>query len=315
MSSGIHAVTGAFGYSGKCIAARLLEEGREVITLTNSLARKNPFGDRVRAFPFNFDDPAALAESLAGVEVLYNTYWVRFNHRAFTHAQAVKNTETLFRAARAAGVERVVHISITNPAEDSPLEYFRAKAQLERMLRESGLSYAILRPAVLFGNEDILVNNIAWTLRHMTVFGMFGDGSYKLQPIHVEDLAALALAQGALRENRIVEAIGPETFTYRELVLAIADAIGVHRLIMPLPPVLGFLGTWAMGKILRDVIITWDEIKGLMGNKLFVDAPPAGTTKLTEWARAHAATLGVRYASELVRRSDREAAYGQAKGA
>ncbi|HAK95128.1 MAG TPA: epimerase [Planctomycetes bacterium] len=310
MASGIHAVTGAFGYSGRYIAARLLAQGREVITLTNSLGRANPFGGKVRAFPFNFDDPAALGKSLAGVAVLYNTYWVRFNRPMFTIAQAVRNTETLFRAAKEAGVERIVHVSITNPSEDSPLEYFRAKAQLERALRETGLSHAILRPAVLFGNEDILVNNIAWTLRRVSLFGMFGNGRYKLQPIHVEDLADLAVAQGDAREDATIDAIGPETFAYRELVARIAEIIGVRRPIVPLPAPLAYLGTWVVGRLVGDVIITWDEVKGLMGNKLCVDAPPAGSTKLTDWAREHAATLGLRYASELVRRRDREAAYG-----
>src|SRR5208283_1221478 len=188
---GIHAVTGAFGYSGRYIAARLLDEGREVITLTNSLARANPFGGRVRAFPLAFDEPEQLAKSLAGVDVLFNTYWVRFNHRLFTHTQAVQNTLVLFEAARRAGVRRVVHVSITNPSEDSPLEYFAGKARLERALREGGLSHAILRPTVLFGREDILINNIAWALRRFPFFAVFGDGSYRLQPIHVDDLADL----------------------------------------------------------------------------------------------------------------------------
>ena len=218
MSAGpLHAVTGAFGYSGKYIARRLLDAGQRVITLTNSIDRANPFGGQIPAYPFSFDRPDELARALDGVEVLYNTYWVRFNHPLFTHADAVRNTLSLFDAARRAGVRRVVHISITNPSEDSPLEYFSGKARLERGLRESGLSYAILRPTVLFGKEDILINNIAWALRHLPVFGVFGDGSYRLQPIYVDDLAELCVAGGAGQENVVVNAIGPETFAYREL--------------------------------------------------------------------------------------------------
>jgi len=125
------------------------------------LHRNNPFGGRVQAFPFNFGRPEKLAESLRGVAVLYNTYWVRFHHKTFTYADAIRNTKVLFEAANAAGVRRIVHVSITNPSEDSPLEYFRGKAHLERVLQKSGLSYAILRPSVLFGKEDILINNIA----------------------------------------------------------------------------------------------------------------------------------------------------------
>lgn len=305
----IHAVTGAFGYSGKYIAQRLLAEGRSVITLTNSLHRKNPFGDRVRVLPFHFDAPEKLTASLRGVSVLYNTYWVRFNHGDFTHADAVRNTETLFRAAKAAGIRRVVHVSITNPSEDSPLEYFSGKARLERSLCESGLSHAILRPTVLFGKEDILVNNIAWALRHLPVFGVFGDGQYKLQPIYVDDLAQLAVEQGKQTSSVIINAIGPETFTYRGLAEVIGQIIGKKRPIVSVPPSAGYAVGWVIGKLVGDVMITREEIRGLMGNLLWVDAPPAGNTKLTDWAKERSASLGLHYTSELARRQDRETEY------
>lgn len=305
----IHAVTGAFGYSGKYIAHRLLAEGRSVITLTNSLNRVNPFGDRIRVLPFHFDSPEKLTDSLRGVSVLYNTYWVRFNHRTFTHADAVRNTQTLFRAAKAAGVSRVVHVSITNPSEDSPLEYFRGKARLERALVESGLSHAILRPTVLFGKEDILVNNIAWALRHLPVFGVFGNGRYRLQPIYIDDLAQLAVEQGKQTQNVTINAIGPETFTYRGLVESIGKIIGKNRPVVSVPPSVGYAVGWIIGKLVGDVMITGEEIKGLMDDLLCVDAPPAGTTKLTDWARERSTSLGLHYTSELARRQDRQTEY------
>ena len=308
-SASLHAVTGAFGYSGRYLAARLLDEGCQVITLTNSPGRANPLGDRVRAFPFSFDEPEKLVRTLEGVEVLYNTYWVRFNHRQFTHAQAVQNTLTLFTAARRAGVRRVVHVSIANPSEDSPLEYFAAKARLERALAESGLSHGILRPTVLFGREDILINNIAWALRRFPCFTVFGDGSYRLQPIYVEDLAGLAVAEGKASESRVVNAIGPETFTYRELVDAVGQAIGRKRPILGVSPGLGYAMSRVVGWMMRDIFVTRDEIRGLMDGLLCVETPPTGTTRLTDWMRAHARTLGQRYASELARRRDRQSAY------
>lgn len=305
----IHAVTGAFGYSGKYITRRLLAEGRTVITLTNSPDRANEFGGRVVAHPFNFEQPDELAHSLAGVETLYNTYWVRFNHPLFRHADAVRNTLILFEAARKAGVQRFVHVSITNPSLSSPLEYFSGKAVLEQALIESGLSWAILRPTVLFGEEGILINNIAWMLRKLPVFGVFGDGGYKLQPIHVDDLAALAVEWGKSREDVTVNTIGPETFTYRELVEAIGTIIGVRRPIVGVPPALGYWAGWLVGRVMGDVTITRDEIEGLMANLLYVETPPTGVTRLTEWAAAHADTLGRHYANELARRVDRVEAY------
>jgi NADH dehydrogenase len=314
-SDHLHVVTGAFGFSGTYIARRLLDAGCRVRTLTNSPGRKNPFGDAVEAHPFNFDDAKQLTESLRGAKVLYNTYWVRFNQpgvKGFGHSAAVENTIKLLRAAKDAGVGRIVHTSITNPSIDSPLEYFFGKARLERHLIDSGVPYSILRPAVLFGPEDILVNNIAWTLRQFPVVFLFGNGEYRLQPIFVEDFAKLAVEQGGKTENTIINAIGPETYTYRNLVRMLSQAIGKERLILGMPAIAAYLGTKVVGWIKRDVVVTWDEVKGLMGNLLYVNVPPAGETRLSAWAHQHGSELGVHYASELARRRDREKAYYEA---
>ena len=257
----------------------------------------------IKVHPLAFAEPEQLAASLAGVDVLYNTYWVRFNHGSFSHARAIANTRTLFAAAKRAGVRRVVHVSITNPRADSPLEYFAGKARLEQALAESGLEYSILRPTVLFGREDILINNIAWALRRFPWFAVFGDGSYRLQPICVEDLAELAVAEGRQSGPRIINAIGPETFTYRELVTAVGAAIGRRRPIVPVSPGLGYAASRVIGWWVKDIFLTREEIQGLMAGLLYVDSPPAGRTRLTDWMQAHAATLGARYASELGRRT------------
>jgi NADH dehydrogenase len=311
MTTPLHVVTGAFGYSGKYITQRLIDRGMRVRTLTNSPRRDNPFAETLDVHEYNFDRPDRLRTSLEGAEVLYNTYWVRFNHRMFTQSDAVQNTLRLFEAAQEAGVKRVVHVSITKPSMDSDLEYFRSKALLEEALESSGLSFAILRPAVLFGHEDILVNNIAWTLRHLPIFGVFGDGQYRIQPMHVDDFADLAVALAEQRDNVIVNAVGPETFTFRGLVEKLRDILGVYRPIVSVPPEVGYWGVSLVGKMVGDVILTREEIKGLMDDLLAVETPSTGTTVLTEWARQHRDTLGHHYASELARRKDREKAYGR----
>ncbi|MCL2304220.1 MAG: NAD(P)H-binding protein [Planctomycetaceae bacterium] len=296
-------ITGAFGYSGQYITRRLLDAGVAVRTLTNSSRRIAEWDRCVEVYPFHFDDPAKLAESLSGAKVLYNTYWVRFNHKTFNHSSAVENTLKLFEAAKAAGIERIVHTSITNPSEDSPLEYFSGKAVLEKALISSGISYAILRPTVLFGNEDILINNIAWMLRSFPVFGIFGDGKYRLQPIFVDDFAALAVEQGKFRDNRIINAIGPETFTYREMVEMIsAIVLGKKRPMVSIPDGVGLAVGKLIGCLTGDVVITREEIQGLKSNLLYVDDQPAGTTALSDWLREHRDTIGKRYAGELARR-------------
>jgi len=313
MSNEIHVVTGAFGYSGKYIAKRLIDSGYSVRTLTNSVNRFNPFGDKVEVYPFNFDSHEKLTESLKGADVLYNTYWVRFNHSNFKHASAVENTLRLFDAAKNAGIRRIVHISITNPSESSNLEYFKGKARLEKALIESGISYAILRPTVLYGKEDILINNIAWIIRNFPSVAIFGKGDYRLQPIYVDDLAALAVEQGMKNENIIIDAIGPETFTYRALIEKIGEIIGVQRPIISVPDSIGYIAGWIIGKFMGDVLITWEEIKGLKADLLYSNAPPAGKTKMTDWARSNASTLGLKYASELARRMNRDLSYDEIK--
>lgn len=308
-SKEIQMVTGAFGFSGKYIAQRLLGAGYEVRTLTNSIKRENPFHDQIKACPYNFDNPEQLTESLRGATVLYNNYWVRFNQGDFTFAQAVENSRKLIAAAKKAGIKRIVHISITNPSIDSPFEYFSGKAKLERAIIESGLSYAILRPAVLFGKEDILINNIAWFLRRFPVFGVFGIGKYRLQPIYVDDLAELAVEQGKRRENIVIDAIGPETFTYRELAKQVGMAIGKRRPVIPIPPHKGYFMGKVVGFMRNDITITRDEIGGLMAGLLYVDSPPAGKTRLTDWLRENATTVGNHYSNELARRRDRVRSY------
>lgn len=303
------AVTGAFGYSGRYITRRLLQSGHDVFTLTQSPNRKNPFGTKVQTHPFHFHEPELLTRSLLGTDVLINTYWVRFDHALFTHDEAVANTTTLFHAARQAWVKRIIHISITNPDAESPLPYFRGKALLETELKSLDIPHCIFRPTVLFGMEDVLINNIAWAARRLPILGVFGNGDYKLQPIYVDDLAAAVVDKLEGPDEEIIEAIGPETFTYRALVKSVVHALGLKRWVVGVPPALGYWACRALGRMVDDVMITQEEIKGLMEGRLYVDAPPLGGTRLTEWMKHNKGTLGHRYASEMGRRTDRRSAY------
>jgi uncharacterized protein YbjT (DUF2867 family) len=309
-------VTGAFGYTGRYITRLLLNRAgaadrapahtkaapsAPVRTLTGHPDRPNPFGSAVEALPFDFDNPEALVEHLRGAAALYNTYWIRFERGDTNFDRAVENSRTLIHAAVEAGVRRFVHISITNPAEQSPFPYFRGKALAERALRESGLSYAIVRPTVMFGGEDILINNIAWLLRRLPVFGVFGNGRYRIQPVHVEDVADLAVALGDGAEDVVADAVGPETCTFDELVTLIRREIESHARIAHVPPALALAAGAALGRVLRDVVITRDEIGGLMANLLVSDDPPTCPTRFSEWLRDHAEELGGEYRSELRR--------------
>lgn len=294
-------VTGAFGYTGKYITRRLLAMGEKVLTITGHPNRPNPFDDRVTAAPFNFNKPDELVKTLRGATTVYNTYWVRFNHGVVTYDQAVENTRVLLKAAEKAGVKRFVHISITSASQDSPLPYFRGKGLLEQDIRNSSLSYAIIRPTVIFGHEDILINNIAWLLRRFPVFAVPGAGDYRLQPVFVEDLAGLAVQAAHRRDNMIIDAAGPEVYRFVELVEMIKDKIKSRAKIAHVRPGLAHLLSRAIGAMVKDVVLTGDEIKGLMANLLVSHHPPTGRTRLSEWIEQNSSTLGVHYASELNR--------------
>lgn len=295
-----HVVTGAFSYTGKYIARRLLAQGHTVRTLTGHPKPEDPLNAQLETFPLDFARSDVLAEALAGADTLFNTYWIRFARGPVTFEQAVHNSRALIQAAADAGVRRIVHVSITNASSDSPLPYFRGKGLVEEAIQASGLTYAILRPTVVFGVEDILVNNVAWSLRRFPVIAV-AMGDYSLQPVYVDDMAALAVEAAAGEGNTVRDAVGPERYTYAGLVRLIGAAIGKPARVVRLPAPAVYGITAGLGVLLRDTVLTRDELRGLMANLLVSDAPPLGVTSLRGWLTENAATLGVRYASEVQR--------------
>jgi len=300
MNAPIDIVTGAFSYSGRFVAAQLLERGRGVRTLTNHPKPGDPLAPRIATYPLDFEDSDALVAALKGADTLYNTYWVRAPQGSLTHAVAVENTKRLIEAARRAGIRRFVHTSIANPTA-SALSYYRGKAELEAAVRSSGLSYAIVRPTLLFGEGDVLINNIAWLLRHLPVFGIPGDGRYRLQPMHVRDHATLLVQAGSEVSDQVIDSAGPEIFTFVELVNLLRRAMGVHTVVLHMPPALSMLGATLAGRLTGDMLLTRDELDDLMRDILISHDVPRGTTRLTDWLPLHRNEVGRRYASEIER--------------
>jgi len=293
-------VTGAFGFSGKYITQLLLANGESVKTLTGHPERPNPFGDKIAVARLDFTNPRKLTDDMRGAHTLFNSYWIRFAHGELTHKKATGNSIILIKAAVDAGIRRIIHVSITNPSEDAPTPYFRGKAIVEKAIADSGLSYAILRPAVFFGDDGILINNIAWMLRRFPVLPIMGDGKYRIQPIYIDDFASLAVEQAKRDENITLDAIGPEIFAYEEMIATIASKLGIRARFIHLPSMLAYYGSKLLGFFVRDVVLTRDEVSGLMDNLLVTDSPPtAGTTRLSEWVSENSSWLGRKYFSEL----------------
>jgi NADH dehydrogenase len=297
----VDVVTGAFSFTGRAIAEELLERGRTVRTLTRGDGRGDPLAARIERAELQFRDEDALRRALDGVDTLYNTYWVRFAHGATTFDRTVENTHVLLRAAKDAGARRVVHVSVTNPSLASALPYFRGKAEVERDVEASGLSYAIVRPTLVFGPRDILVHNIAWGLRRSPVFPIAGDGTYRVQPVSVEDTATICVDAGSGAEDVVLDAAGPETITYEELVRLVAAAVGSKARIVHWPSRLVLALARVTGVVRRDVLLTAEELAGLRASLLVSDQPPLGRASFSSWVAANGEALGRGYVSELAR--------------
>ncbi|OVE76735.1 hypothetical protein BVX98_04920 [bacterium F11] len=294
-------VTGSFGYIGKSITQELLQRNREVKTITTHPNKPNPFGPRVCAYPYNFENPDQLTATLEGSDVLYNTYWIRFPYRQWSFETALRNTRTLFRCAKKAGIKKIVHISVTHPDESDPLPYYRGKALQERALKEAGITHSIVRPTLVFGKEDILVNNIAWTIRTFPFVPVFGRGDCRVRPIFVGDLAAVAVDSAQAQESRTCDAVGLEEYTYKELLFRIANELERRVSLVPLRPSIGILLGKIISLFVEDILLTKDELRGLMANKLTSSQEPNGHTRFSEWLRENKNHLGLRYTSELKR--------------
>ncbi len=294
-------VTGAFGYTGRFIARRLMAQERPLKTLTNHPQRPGAEDIKAEVAPLQFKDRDALVDSLRGTDVLYNTYWVRFHHGRVHFGEAVANTRVLMGAARDAGVRKVVHISVSNASEDSPLDYYAGKARTERIVRESGMGWAIVRPTLVFGPGDILINNIAWLLRRLPAIGIPGRGDYRLQPVAGEDVAEIATWAAEQIDNVVVDAAGPEIIFYSEMIESIAIAVGRHPRFLYMSPRRALLAARVIGRVVNDVMLNESELQGLMGELLVSHERPRGTRRFDNWLLSSAETLGRTYASELDR--------------
>ena len=295
------AVTGAFGFTGRAITGRLLDAGHEVVTLTRRSGTDDPLASRITVRPFDTDRPDELSATLAGVETLYNTYWLRFPRGGATFEGAVARSAALLSAAREAGVRRIVHVSVVNASADADTPYVRAKAALESVVRASGMEWVVVRPTLTYGPGDILINNLAWALRRFPVYGLPGLGRSTVQPVHVDDVARICVEAGKGEPSRTLDAAGPEIHTYRQLVDLVREAIGSRSVVVPMPGPVVLLTANLLGLVVRDVVLTADEIRELTSSLLTSAQPPLGTIRVSDWVREHADALGRRWSSELAR--------------
>jgi uncharacterized protein YbjT (DUF2867 family) len=295
------AITGAFGFTGRAIARQLVDAGREVVTLTRRVDHADPLARAIDAVALDFGRPSALAAALEGADTLINTYWIRFPRGTESFERAISGSAVLIAAAREAGVRRIVQVSVVGADHAGPTPYVRAKAAVEDMIRASGLEWSIVRPTLTFGSNDILVNNMAWALRRLPVYGIPGSGTYTIQPVHVDDVARICLELADSEAGRTVDAAGPDVLRFRDMVDTVRAAIGSRSIVVPMPTWTVLAAGRLLGLLVRDVVLTSDEIRELSTSFLTSSQPPLGRIPFGEWVVASAPALGRRWSSELER--------------
>ena len=294
------AVTGATSYTGRFIGARLVASERRIIDLTRDPSSPHPLGPLATSASFDAD-PDRLASTLDGVDTLYNTFWIRFERGPITYEWAVERSRALIDAAVRAGVKRIVHLSVINAAPDAPTPYFRAKAAVEQILAESGIGHGIVRPTITFGPGDILVNNLAWTLRHLPAFGIPGDGRYRIQTVHIDDIVDAVLQLGSTTGSLTVDAAGPDVYAFEDFVGLVRGAVGSSALVVHMPTWMSLAAARLIGLAVRDVVLTRDEVVEMQSGLMTSPAPPTGRVRLADWLAEHGESLGRSWSSELDR--------------
>jgi uncharacterized protein YbjT (DUF2867 family) len=295
-------VTGAFGNTGSAIARLLAERGHRVRTLTSHPPADGADDLGVEVRPFTWDDPEALAEAFEGVTTFYDTYWMRQGDSSGSYDVAVERCIAMIEAAEAAGVERIVHLSVAHPSLDSPYPYFRGKARVEERLFSGSVPAAAVRPTLIFGGHSVLMNNLAWILRRVPVFAVPGSGRYRVRPVHVDDVARTCVEAGQRREPEVIDAVGPDRPTYRELVEDVRDAVGGRALVVGAPTPLVLAGGRVIGALLRDDVIDRDELVSTVEGLADTEGPSTGEISYREWLRENATELGRTYINERQRR-------------
>jgi NADH dehydrogenase len=202
-------------------------------------------------------------------------------------------------------VRRIVHISIANPAIDSPLPYYRGKGLVERALAETAVPYSIVRPTWIFGGErrDVLANNIAWILRHMQVFALPAAGATRCSPSMSRTSRGSASRPPTADPTSSLTPPARRRLPSTNYVQGVRRALRRRAPIIHVPPVIMAHAARALGLLLRDVVLTPDEISGLTSGLLVSHQEPLGRIAFSEWLAAHSGSIGCAYANELERHS------------
>jgi NADH dehydrogenase len=243
-------VLGGTGFVGRALAARAAAvPGLTLVVPTRRLVHGRALVPlpHVQLVQASVHDDAQLQRVLAGADAVVNLVAILHGREADFERVHVQLPQRLAAACRAAGVQRLVHVSALGVAADAPSMYLRSKARGEAALQSAGLQLTVLRPSVIFGAEDRFLNLFAGLQRWFPLLPL-GGASAQFQPVWVGDVAQALLAclQDAGTAGQVFEAAGPQVFTLAQLVRWAGQRAGCARPILPLPAPLAWLQAWAL---------------------------------------------------------------------
>lgn len=262
------AVIGATGFVGSHLVAHLQRSGHRVRAVSRSGARPAGWGELVTAHAADVATGVGLDAAIYGAEGVVHLVAIPRESRGRSfEAVNVEGTRQVVEAARRAGVRRFVHLSAMGVTDDPRLEYLSSKWRGEQVVRESGLSWVILRPSLLFGEGDGFFSLIRTTLTWWSpgVVVIPGDGRERFQPLSVDDLA-IGIERCLLDEDRsgtTYELGGPEQLTYREIVDRVMRVTGKRRLKLNMPVPLISALTAVTDLVLPIFPVSHDQIRSL----------------------------------------------------
>jgi len=262
-------VLGGSGFVGSSLCEKLVErsggaDGRIVVpTRRPARARHIQLLPTVEVAPWNPDDDAQLDALVRGRDAVVNLIAILHGSEAELRRVHVELPARLARACAKGGVKRVIHVSALGAAPDAPSRYLRSKAAGEAALMNAPLDLVVLRPSVMFGERDHLMNRFAALQRVFPVIPLAGALA-RLQPVWVEDVAAAIIRSLELRRGgEIIECVGPAVYTLRELVELAGRWSGRPRRVVPLPDALGRLQALLLELLPGEPLMSRDNLDSL----------------------------------------------------
>ena len=258
-------ITGAAGYIGRHLVARLVEKGERPRCLVRDPGRAAGIlpADKVEFVQGDTTNPASLEAAVLGIDTVVHAAFITADHKQSSGNQYettnVQGTANLIKAAKEAGVRRVIEIGGLGTKPDKPGSYMQGRFLAEKMLKESGLDWTIIQPSVLFGKDAPFIKGLVDLIRTSPVVPLIGGGKVMFQPIYVEDVVTVIIKvlDDPVHTNSKTYTIGgPAYYSFTQVVDVLMQAMHKTRIKAPAPTSLVGLGSAVMEMVLPKPPLT-----------------------------------------------------------